>query len=370
MIWTILALLTVLSYLHYMYFNILFRKGLGKTRTDLNFTREKVSVIVAARNEEETIVYLLLSLLNQSYPRDLFEVIIADDGSEDQTAGLVNEFIERFGNLKLIQVTDRDKVISAKKNALSQAIAASSGDIILTTDADCMVGRDWISSHVVQFTADTDMVAGFSRTRLDWEKSNLAGKFDHFDSLLLFMAAAGAINSGKIFSCSGQNLAYRRQAYDKIGGFRSIAHLISGDDVNLMQLMGRNNLKIRFNLQPGNFVLTRAVSKWREIINQRSRWASNMKWQVQLNPEFFFYLSSVLIITILPWIIIFKYWYLALIIMLTRGMGDLYFIKKGFQVFGILKKRLKFYPVWFIFQPFYMLMVTLLGLISVYKWKR
>ncbi len=173
---------------------------------------------------------------------------------------------------------------------MEQAIKSSSNEIILCTDADCLPGKYWVESMVANFTDDMDMVAGFSKTALNWKTASLAQKFEHFDFLVLFFAAAGAIVSGKIFSCSGQNFAYRKSAYEKINGFASIRHLLSGDDVNLMQLFRKAGCKIGFSFTPYSFVTTQPISSWRALFNQRIRWASNTKWQISLNPEFFLYL--------------------------------------------------------------------------------
>lgn len=369
MISTGLIILMIFCLTVYLYYLFLFRRGLKKQQNLYSFLKPKVSVIIAARNEEENIPFLLTGLVNQSYPENLIEIIIADDGSEDQTARIIQEFGQRWQNIKYLRVIDREQVRSPKKNALSQAIMISEGELILTTDADCRVGPGWIESHVNIFTENVDFVAGFSRTRLNWQKAGLAARFEHFDFLSMFVAAAGAISAGRYFSCSGQNLAFRKSAYDQVGGYEEIKQIVSGDDVNLLQLMRKNGFKAVFNYQPLSFTSTASCSGWFSLINQRSRWASNMKWQLKLNPEFFFYLISVPGTVYLPIVLLFFRPWLAAVLIVTRVIAELNLLMIGSRKFKEEKKILNFYPLWFILQPVYILIVALFGAFDFFRWK-
>ena len=364
----ILTFVVLIAYLRYLQ---IFYLGIQIKSENFNSKKKNVSVIIAARNEGKNINHLLTSLVNQSYPKGMYEIIVADDASSDNTVKIVKEFSEKWNNIHLIEVKNRDKVVSPKKNALTQAIDSSKGEIIVSTDADCIMSKYWIEAMVASFEEDTAMVAGFSKTRItDWEKASLSQKFEHIDFILMFLATAGAISSGKYFSCSGQNIAYTRTAYDQVGGFEEIAHLLSGDDVNLMQIMRRQGLKVKFAFSNYSYVTTKPADGWSQLLNQRIRWASNMKWQIKLNPEFFTYLIYVFLITFLPILVILKIWWLGLGIILVRMLKEYQFIKLGFSIFRIEKNKLKFYPIWFILQPVYILVVSILGLMDVFKWKK
>ncbi len=370
MLWKVFFGLIILSFLIYLYYLIRFYLGLKKPKKKYNFQKKFVSVVIAARNEEKMIGKLLTILMNQSYPKALYEVIVADDNSSDKTATIIQRFSEKWENVKLISIQNREKVNSAKKNALTQAIAASEGEIILTTDADCVMSQYWIESMVAYF-AENDLVAGFSRTKINsWKKESLLAKFEHFDFLAMFAAAAGAISDGKAFSCSGQNLAYKKSAFEDVEGFSKIAHLVSGDDVNLMQMMRKKKKKIGFNFSSHNFVFTTKIQSWQELINQRSRWASNMKWQLTYNPEFFLYLSSVFIVTISPFFLVFVKVEFALLILLLRIFCEYKFLESAYQIFHEEKKRLAFYPIWLIIQPFYIFIISFFGMMNIFHWKK
>ncbi len=370
MTWIVLASISIVALLVYLFYLHLFYRGI-KNGTDLiTYKKPFVSVIVAARNEEKNIVHLLTALVNQSYSNKLYEIIIANDGSTDKTEELVNQFTQKWDNLHLLNVSGRENVTSPKKNALSQAIAKAKGEIILTTDADCIMSKYWIESMLPNFE-DADMVIGYSRTQIGkWDDANSSQKFEHFDFTAMFLAAAGAIVHKRYFSCSGQNLAYRKSAFETVGGFEKIKHLVSGDDVNLMQLFRKAGMKIRFAFNQHSFTNTHPIGNWQQLFNQRGRWASNMKWQLSLNPEFFVYLGSAFLIVIMPYFFVFKYWWIALFIVATRIIGEFLFLKLGFVKFKEEKNRLKFYLVWFILQPVYFIVVAFKGAIDQFSWKK
>ena len=366
----IVFFIAVFSLSYYLLYLIIFHFGLKKGSGELNYRKKTVSIIIAARNEESDIGRLLTSLVNQSYPNELYEIIIADDRSTDLTAQIVSQFAVKWSNVHLVKVTTTVPGFSPKKYALSLAIRESKGEIILLTDADCLVTKYWIESMISNFRDNISMVAGFSRIQIPkWSKGNLLQKFEFCDFLLMFMAAAGAILSGKYFSCSNQNLAYMRSAFDQVGGFEKIKHLLSGDDVNLMQLFRRQGFQVSFSLINHSFVYTQPVTSISHLISQRSRWASNAKWQPFLNPEFFCYLSAVFILQVSMLVLIFLTWKLALLVFGMKILAEYIFVSAHFAKFEAERRRLSFLPVWSLIQPLYILTVTIRGLFNIFSWK-
>ncbi len=366
MILTVIGLLTTAVYVVY---TMRFARGLQRLKSATSYEKPTVSVVVAARNESRNIQMLLTSLVNQSYPPELFEIIIADDQSTDDTREKIAAFSEKWSNVRCIEVKDRDKAKSPKKNALSQAIAAGTGEIILTTDADCVAARFWIESMVACFEEGVDMVAGYSRPKIvNWKDTLFIQRYEYFDVFVLFSAAAGAIGEGKAFSCSGQNLAYRRQAFDTVCGFSHISHLVSGDDVNLMQLMRIAGKKIKYAVNAHTFVYTRPIESMSSFFNQRARWASNLKVQIGLNTEFFLYLVAVAAMHALSVMMIFYDWRVAVLIWAARLIAEFRFLMVAKERFLIESDRFRFYPIWFLLQPLYIVMTALRGALSVYKW--
>jgi cellulose synthase/poly-beta-1,6-N-acetylglucosamine synthase-like glycosyltransferase len=354
----------------YLSFMQRFRRGLRSAFPTPAPGKPTVSVVIAARNEERTIGALLTGLINQSYPIDRFEVIIADDESTDRTAEIVRDFIARASNLRLIRVQGRSRARSPKKNALGQGIAAAKGDIILTTDADCLVAHYWVESMAAQFLPGIDFVAGFSRTWItDWKHASLAQKFEFVDFYAIFAAAGGAILDGHPFSCSGQNLAYRRTAFEQVGGFTRIAHYLSGDDVHMMHQFRKAGMGLDFARSRHTYVYTRPTTSWSALIIQRARWASNAKPMAITDPIFFFYLTIAFLLNIGWPVAIFFHAWLGIALAAIKALVDYRFLSEHLDLFQIESARMRFFPVWFLLQPFYILAVTVLGLAGAYRWR-
>ena len=366
-----LILVNLIGAAVYYYYLWTANKSYGREDERVPYPRKYVSVVIAARNESNNIAELLVRLKNQNYPAELYEIILADDGSTDDTFDQAMRFAANWENLRVIRVKDREQAISKKKNALQQVIPLAKGEIILLTDADCLPGRGWISSMVGGFNENTDMVVGLSRTK-DKNISRVfsAEWFEHFDFMAMYGVAGGLIIAGKYFSCSGQNLAYKKASWEKVGGFSRIMHIISGDDVNLMQLFRQAGMNIRFNQSPGSFTSTAVIDNWFSLINQRTRWASNTRYQLQLNPEFFVYLMSALVVTFLPWALLAYQWKLGISLLVLRVFLEMSFLQKVFKKFKEPDGLIKTYPVWFILQPAYMLIVGVSGLFGWFKWKK
>jgi len=367
---TLVLSITAISGFTYLVYLLIFHFGLNKGQADLDYFKKTVSVVVAARNEEKNIGNLLTGLVNQSYSQKLYEITVVNDRSTDRTAEIVRQFAEKWDNVRLINIEKTPTGLSPKKYALQQAIDASNNEIILLTDADCLVTKYWIEAMASNFKPETAMVAGFSRTLLPkWHKASVVKRFEFFDFLVMFMAAAGAILSGKTFSCSNQNLAYRKSSFDEVGGFQKIKRITSGDDVNLMQLFRKQGLKIGFSLVVHSYVYTKPVNSWSELISQRIRWASNAKWQLLLNPEFFLYLLMVFLLHISIIVMLFVSLQTALALFAGKLLCEYIFLSSHFSQFEHEKRRLAFFPLWAFIQPFYMIIVALLGLFDLFKWK-
>ena len=106
------------------------------------------SVIVAARNEEKNLPGLIKDLTKQSYSLDKIEIIIVNDRSTDKTEEILTEASKKYSFIKTINIRSKSKDIAPKKHALHQGINISKGEVIISTDADCRVGKNWVLSRV------------------------------------------------------------------------------------------------------------------------------------------------------------------------------------------------------------------------------
>ncbi|HYH55477.1 MAG TPA: glycosyltransferase, partial [Anseongella sp.] len=114
----------------------------------------RVSVLIAARNEEQAIGRCLNAVFSQEYPPHLLEVIVIDDHSTDRTAEVAAVF-GRPGpgrpEFRLIKMNERKPINSYKKKAIARAIEVARGELIVTTDADCWMGPRWLATVVTAY---------------------------------------------------------------------------------------------------------------------------------------------------------------------------------------------------------------------------
>ncbi len=269
--------ISILLGLFYAITMIYFLKGWYSLKVHRNSHKGQagVSVIIPARNEEGKIGKLLELLDKQNYSKDLYEVIVVDDHSEDGTSVEVETF--QGVNVSLIKLGDilksEDQIKSYKKKALEKGIEQARFELILTTDADCYMGNDWISSIVDYYENNNyRMIAG--PVAYD-EESGFFKRFQALDFLSMIGLGAASIGNHSPIVCNGANLLYEKDTFIQLNGFSGIDHIASGDDILLMhKLEKRYPGSIGFIKNRESIVYTQAEANLGGFLNQRKRWAS------------------------------------------------------------------------------------------------
>jgi len=248
--------------------------GLGRAKPDrveeCSLERPSVSVVVAARDEQELLPDCLQALSEQDYQGD-YEVVVVNDRSRDNTWQILVEKAALWPQLKPVQAAGELRYRCPKKSALAQGIEVSSGTILLFTDADCRPPSDWLESMVAHFAPEVGLVAGYARPDPvnGWAAQLLA-----VDNIAVGALGAGSIAMGRPLSCTGRNLAYRRQVYDQVGGFAEIGHLIGGDDVYFMRLVAAGGAwRMVFNRE-AEILSSPPQIKVGEVVQQKLRHAA------------------------------------------------------------------------------------------------
>lgn len=243
-----------------------------------------VSVVVAARNEAENISTCLESLLAQDYPVEKYEIILADDHSQDGTAELAEgayytytkiaseenpEDCRAFPAFQVICLAEK-KTPGGKKAALSAAVSAANGTVVCATDADCVVPKTWLRAMTGCFGDQTAFVSGPVRFRSNggWFQDAQA-----LESAGLVMLGGGGIAAKAPHLCNGGNLAYRRDAFYAVGGYADDLDTASGDDMFLLEKMKRAGYGVAFAKTPAAIIETAAEPTLRGFWRQRLRWA-------------------------------------------------------------------------------------------------
>lgn len=239
----------------------------GYRQVDIPF----VTVIVPFRNESEVIVKCLSSLEAQNYPHEKYEILFIDDFSNDSSIIALNSN-KKLLNTQVISVPNDFQKLSPKKRGIKLGIEKSRGEIILTTDADCVHPKEWIEAMVSAFDETTGFISGpvkFSDTK------RFFGKIQQLEFGGLVLTGAGLIGSNKPTICNAANIAYRKEAFEYVGGFEDNQHLSSGDDEFLMQKIAKSGkYKVQFLFSAKTLVETEANKTLDGFLQQRKRWAS------------------------------------------------------------------------------------------------
>lgn len=230
-----------------------------------------VSIIIAARNEGESIYRTIDALLSQDYDKSLTEILFIDDHSTDNTAEVVRSYASR--GVKLISLKEDRALNSYKKKAIQTAIGQATGSLIITTDADCRMGNAWLKTIVAYYEENHYKMIS-SPVAYDEEKSFFE-RSQSLEFLYLIGLGASTIGNNQPSTCNGANLAYEKEAFYEVGGFQGIDDLASGDDELLLhKIAARYDNQIGFLKNRDAIVYTHAKPNLGEFIQQRKRWAS------------------------------------------------------------------------------------------------
>jgi cellulose synthase/poly-beta-1,6-N-acetylglucosamine synthase-like glycosyltransferase len=334
----------------------------------------KVSVIIAMRNEEKNIIGCLEALLQQDYPVSLFEVIVKDDHSTDNSVMLVREFAERNHgkiNIYLSQLKDGLIKTSFKKFAISEGIKKAKGDLIITTDADCIAGKKWLSCIVAYFEKYKPVLMMCPVT-FESNKT-IFSRIQALEFAGLIGMSASANKSGFPLMCNGANLAYSKIAFQAINGFGNTPEMASGDDTFLLfKMMDYFPEGIHFIKSTEAEVSTLPQTSLRSFFQQRKRWASKTtkydKSYVTLVGLLTYFFNVVLVVSgVLSF---FYHEIFELFILILGGKIICEFIFMFFVCKFLKKKNLLsiFLPASLLYIP-YILMVGIASQMGTYQWK-
>lgn len=276
-----------------------------------------VSIIIPARDEQDNIIMCLESLVDSDYPRDKYEIIVVNDRSTDLTQSLVEQFAQKYTNIKLLNITkDSQKVEGGKPGALDFGIAKAEGEYILLTDADCKVNKKWISSMVKTFIEkDSDLVAAFTLVKHD----SFFDKYQAIEWILMHTMASGGMGLNFPLGCFGNNMAFKKSIYNQTGGYGKIEFSVT-EDLALLQTVHKMGGKINYICHRDSTVKTLPLNSIKDYLNQRKRWAIGGKklgWKATL-----FVLASLLIWITAVVSFIEGHYYLSVIIMLLKVITD------------------------------------------------
>jgi len=334
---------------------------------------EKISVLVAIRNEGENLPVLLHSLLNQNFPRNQFELIIVDDNSEDNGLDIINKFQSSNTEIDITYFRlENTPLTRGKKAALRLAYQKAKYPIILMIDGDCEAQANWLQITANAYLDEKiKMVLGGVKIT---KANKLIEKFQSLELLSLIGSGAGAVGIQFPIMSNGANLSFKKEILKHINIKNLQQKEPSGDDIFLMMETKRiyGAQAIHFLKHPDHFVTTQAEENWTSFINQRLRWVSksgNYRDPFLLSTSFVILTQNLLILVLLLSSIFIPVLILGLIIVWgTKSLID-YFLLRNICNTTSQKSLLYSYPLMAVIYPFFISYTAILGQFSSFSWK-
>ena len=332
-----------------------------------------VSIIISAKNEADNLDALMNSLLGQNYPKNYYEIIIANDKSTDGTLNKLNIFKKNNDQIIVIDIQNTPKNWGSKKWALNKCIKISNGDIILQTDADCKHENNWIMEMMQPFKDEQiGFVCGPS----------YIGIYENFWNEMLKLESIAQesftyANSKRNFylSCTARNIAFRKNVFNEIDGYKNIEYIESGDDDLLLhKFVTQTDSKILYLAGEKTLVSSQAPTSIKSFYLQRLRYASkgllyykfNTPIELKIILPFLFIANFACIISILNFI---NYQNLIwLIPLLIKGLSDIILINQYMHKIKI-NFRFLYFLILMIIHPFYVVIIGGLAPIIKVQWK-
>jgi len=341
----------------------------GKIPQSMSNPATGVSVVVAVRNEEKNLHSLLRHLTAQDYPTHLFEIILVNDHSRDDTAGIIYGWQQK-SDMK-IRLLNNKPSESGKKAALKNGIENARGELILTTDADCIMGKKWVESMVTCYESEKKhMILG--PVLYSYQKSSAFELFQALEFISLLATSAGAAALNRPLFCNAANMAFTRKIFKELYDPFS-SDTPSGDDTLLLLSIKRKYPgNIHFNSESRAMVETAPEKTLKNFWNQRKRWVSKSS-----HYRDFDILATAFIVAGANLLLI-----IFLILMLLNPLFIYYFI--AFFLFKIIIDAILLFPVIGRYKrynllkaylpsqliyPFYVAASALGGKLSGFKWK-
>ena len=353
----------------YLLLILLFIIGFNNLKTLIinNKQPNTFSIIIPFRNEAEYLNGILNSILKIDYSKLNYEIILVDDESTDGSIEIIKAFIRKnsFVDIKLIENIRTSN--SPKKDAINTAISITKYNWIITTDADCLLPKKWLTcfnTYINKYKPNM-LVAPVCISN----KNTFLNQFQCIDFLSMQGATIGGFGIKQPFLANGANLAYRKNIFKQLNGFKSNDFIASGDDVFLLEnFIKHDKRKVIFIKNQKALVTTFSTKNWQHLIEQRKRWAAKT---TNFNNNFtkcigliVFFANCITIVALVLSI----FYPCFLLLLLFKYILDAVLITKTAilykQKIGILN-----YCKTLIFHPFFTIYIAISSISSTFEWK-
>ncbi len=259
-----ILLLIQLYYIYFVYGKLTFYPIKSFRETP---QQPPISVIICAHNEEENLKSFLPQILEQDYP--LFEVVLVDDCSDDESKWILKEFSSRYPErLKIVEIKEHIRLKHTKKFALTMGIKAAKYEHLVFTDADCQpAGAFWLAELAGAFSPEKEIVLGYSPY---FKKNGFLNKLIRFETTHTAMSYLAYALKGNAYMGVGRNLAYTKSLFYKGKGFNKHMHIKSGDD-DLFVNHNATNTNVNIAIHPDAHICSVPKTTWKSYYKQKAR---------------------------------------------------------------------------------------------------
>ena len=372
----ILIVFLIIAGINYISLIIYFTIGWFKVKlfnSPKNSFKTKISILIPFRNEEDNILNCLECIIKQNFPSHLMEIIPIDDNSSDISLEKVIKFKESNpdSNINIIELKNLYQDKGSKKLAIREGITHSTGELIITTDADCKMDNNWLKNIVSYYEKFKPcmIVAPVSFVKV----KSVFGSIQHLEFLSLQSIGAAAVGIKHPVLANGANLAYKKDSFFSVDGFKNDEDIASGDDVFLLhQFQKKFPGTIHFIKSYEALVFSQPQKNLNDFVNQRKRWAAKSK---SYQDSFAKYIAISVFLFSLSLLSALIFTVYNPILLICSGI---FFAAKFVVDFPLLylitkfikrKRLLLFFPFIELFYPIYVVFIAILGNFGSFEWK-
>lgn len=340
-----------LSLVAYAALMIYYKQGLRhvyKPSVSTKHSLPNISVVVCFRNEEEHLPQLLKSLVAQSYPISNFEILLYNDASNDGSLAIVKNMMAQFQTHQIIckDVPVKQGSNSPKKLAINEAALQSKADLMVVTDADCILNSEWLVTLAQCYIEKNAFMVSAPVAIKD--KGGWLVQLQKLEMIALTAVTAGAMGKQNAIMCNGANMGFDRIKFLTLDPYKYNMHIRSGDDMFLLSAMQKENKEdIYFLAHQNAVVYTKGKTNIKTYLNQRIRWASKSKYYQakQIKLIALLVLNVNVVVTFSPLILFYEPWIQSLVfftgIHLAKHCADALVIKRYTQLIKMPVNYLK-----------------------------
>ncbi len=228
----------------------------------------RVSLLIAARDEEAALPRCLASVRALAYPPHLLQVLVGDDASRDRTRAVAEAAMQGFGgDFQVVSITENLGRARGKANVLAHLARLATADYLLITDADIALPPSWVAGLLTHAAPGVGTVTGLTVVGGPGGLARLQG----LDWLLALALIQVGTEAGQPLTAMGNNMLVTRAAYRATGGYEALPFSVT-EDFALFEAVNAAGFGYRQLFEPAVRAVSLPAGSWGALGRQRRRW--------------------------------------------------------------------------------------------------